>query len=108
MSAVVMVVGEGLLADRVCGDLSTQYEVIRRYDFEAGVPETTDLVLVLHDTLNPSIHKKSGRGITANRHTLAARLCFIWRRSDWATSTSGNTRLLPVCRQATSHGRTRP
>ena len=61
MSAVVMVVGEGLLADRVCGDLSTQYEVIRRYDFEAGVPETTDLVLVLHDTLNPSIHKKRKR-----------------------------------------------
>ena len=54
-----MVVGEGLLADRVCGDLSTQYEVIRRYDFEEGVPETTDLVIVLHDTLNPSIHKKS-------------------------------------------------
>ena len=59
MSAVILVVGEGLLADRVCGDLSTQYEVIRRCNFEAGVPETTDLVLVLHDTLNPSIHKKA-------------------------------------------------
>ena len=28
-------------------------------DFEAGVPETTDLVLVLHDALNPSIHQKA-------------------------------------------------
>ncbi len=58
MSAVV-VVGEGLLADRVCGELSAQYEVVRCTNLEAGVPETTDLVMVLDDTLNPSIHKKA-------------------------------------------------
>ncbi|MEK3886146.1 TOMM precursor leader peptide-binding protein [Bacillus sp. FSL K6-3431] len=59
MSAVVVVVGEGLLADRMCGELSAQYQVVRCTDFEAGVPKATDLVLVLHDTWNPSVHKKT-------------------------------------------------
>jgi ribosomal protein S12 methylthiotransferase accessory factor len=59
VSATVVVVGEGLLADFVCEKLPTQYQVVRRTDFEAGVPEATDLVLVLHDGWNPSVHKKA-------------------------------------------------
>ena len=59
MSAVVMVVGEGVLADCVYGELSAQYRVVRQIDFEAGVPEATELVLVLHDAWNPSIHQKA-------------------------------------------------
>ncbi|CAH0344140.1 TOMM precursor leader peptide-binding protein [Bacillus sp. CECT 9360] len=59
MNAVVLVVGEGVLADRVCGELSGQYQVIRETDFEAGIPETTDLALVLQDAWNPTVHKKA-------------------------------------------------
>ena len=33
MSAVVMVVGEGLLADRVCEELPAQYQVVRQTRF---------------------------------------------------------------------------
>ncbi|MDQ0246819.1 ribosomal protein S12 methylthiotransferase accessory factor [Bacillus fengqiuensis] len=59
MSAVVAVVGEGLLSDFVCGELSTQYQVIRHTDFGAGIPESADLVLLLHDTWNPSVHQQA-------------------------------------------------
>ncbi|WP_078410373.1 TOMM precursor leader peptide-binding protein [Priestia abyssalis] len=59
MSAVVVIVGEGLLADFVCGELSAAYQVIRHTDFGEGVPESTDLVLVLHDAWNPSVHQKA-------------------------------------------------
>ncbi|MDQ0268595.1 TOMM precursor leader peptide-binding protein [Cytobacillus purgationiresistens] len=59
MSAVILVVGEGFLADRVCGELTTKYEVIRQTDFESEIPEATDLALVLHDTWDPSIHQQA-------------------------------------------------
>jgi ribosomal protein S12 methylthiotransferase accessory factor len=59
MSAVVVVVGEGLLAEHVYGELSAQYQVVRQTDFEAGVPEAADLVLVLHDAWHPSVHQKA-------------------------------------------------
>ncbi|MDQ0857829.1 TOMM precursor leader peptide-binding protein [Bacillus sp. V2I10] len=59
MSAVVVVIGEGMLADHLCEELSAQYQVVRHIDFEAGVPEATDLVLVLHDAWNHSIHQKA-------------------------------------------------
>ncbi|MGM0834562.1 MAG: TOMM precursor leader peptide-binding protein [Bacillota bacterium] len=59
MSAVVVVVGEGMLADQVCEELSAKYLVVRQIDFERGVSESTDLVLVLHDAWNPSVHQKA-------------------------------------------------
>ena len=59
MSAVVAVVGKGLLADHVCEELSAQYQVVRSIDFEAGVPEATDLVLVLQDAWDPSVHQRA-------------------------------------------------
>ncbi len=58
MSAIV-VVGDGLLADRVCKELSAQYMVVRCSDLEAGVVDAAELVLVLHDTWHPSVHKKT-------------------------------------------------
>jgi ribosomal protein S12 methylthiotransferase accessory factor len=48
-----------MLADHVCEELSAQYQVVRHIDFEAGIPESTDLVLVLHDAWNPSVHQKA-------------------------------------------------
>ncbi|MGG3623269.1 TOMM precursor leader peptide-binding protein [Bacillus gobiensis] len=59
MSAIVAVVGEGVLADRVCKDLSSKYEVVRQPDFEAGIPEAANLVLVVHDAWIPSVHLKA-------------------------------------------------
>ncbi|MEZ2660674.1 TOMM precursor leader peptide-binding protein [Aneurinibacillus aneurinilyticus] len=59
MSATVVIVGEGLMVDRMYGELSTQYQVVRQSDFEAGVLEAADLVLVLHDAWHPSVHQKA-------------------------------------------------
>jgi len=59
MSAVVLVVGEGLLADFTCGELSTKYVIVRQMDVEGGAPEGVDLALVLHDAWQPSAHRKA-------------------------------------------------
>ncbi|WP_045516632.1 TOMM precursor leader peptide-binding protein [Neobacillus niacini] len=59
MSAVVLVVGEGLLADLMYEELSSQYLVVRQTAFEAVVPVTIDLALVLQDAWNPSIQLKA-------------------------------------------------
>jgi ribosomal protein S12 methylthiotransferase accessory factor len=59
VNAVVVVVGEGALADLVCGELSSVYVVARRTNFDAGIPETTDMALVLQDAWNPTVHQKA-------------------------------------------------
>ena len=59
MSAVMLVVGEGLLADHMCEELSSQYLVFRQTDFGAIVPESIDLALVLDDAWNPIVHQKA-------------------------------------------------
>ncbi|MFY0543892.1 TOMM precursor leader peptide-binding protein [Brevibacillus sp. H7] len=59
MSAVVLVVGEGLLADLVCRELSAPYQVVRQSDWKAGVPEAAKLALVLHDAWHPSVHQEA-------------------------------------------------
>lgn len=59
MSAVVLVVGEGLLAELVCGELSAQYQIIRLADLQAGVPKDADLALLLHDGWDPSAHQEA-------------------------------------------------
>jgi ribosomal protein S12 methylthiotransferase accessory factor len=59
VSAVILVVGEGLLADHMCEELSSQYLVFRQTDFGAIVPGSIDLALVLHDAWNPSVHQKA-------------------------------------------------
>jgi ribosomal protein S12 methylthiotransferase accessory factor len=55
----MLVVGEGLLADHICEELSSQYLVFRQTDFGAIVPGNVDLALVLHDAWNPSVHQKA-------------------------------------------------
>jgi ribosomal protein S12 methylthiotransferase accessory factor len=59
VSALVAVVGEGLLADFVCAGLSAQYQVVRQTDLKAGVPKAADLALVLHDAWHPSVHHEA-------------------------------------------------
>ncbi|NGQ93611.1 TOMM precursor leader peptide-binding protein [Brevibacillus sp. SYP-B805] len=63
MSAVVVVVGEGQLADFVAGELSAQVQVVRQADWQAGVPEAADLALVLHDSWHPSVHHEAEKAL---------------------------------------------
>jgi ribosomal protein S12 methylthiotransferase accessory factor len=55
----VVVVGDGLLADFVCQELSAQYRVARQTGLKQGVAEAADLVLVLHDAWHPSVHQEA-------------------------------------------------
>lgn len=57
MTAVILIVGEGRLANYVSENLSSQYHVIRQIDFDKGIPEAAKFVLVLHDTWKPSMHQ---------------------------------------------------
>lgn len=59
MNAVVTVVGEGLMADFVCGEMSARYQVIRQSDFQTGIQDDTDLALLLHDGWHTSLHKEA-------------------------------------------------
>ncbi|GGG03293.1 TOMM precursor leader peptide-binding protein [Paenibacillus abyssi] len=56
MSLAVAVIGEGLLFEFVCEQLSERYRLIRQNDLTAGVPETAELALLLHDAWRPSVH----------------------------------------------------
>lgn len=55
----MLVLGEGLLADHMCKELSSQYLVFRQTDFGAIVPGRIDMALVLHDAWNPIGHQKA-------------------------------------------------
>jgi ribosomal protein S12 methylthiotransferase accessory factor len=57
MSGIVAVIGEGLLTDFVCKELSIQYQLVRQADFASGVPKETDMALVLNDAWDPSVHR---------------------------------------------------
>jgi ribosomal protein S12 methylthiotransferase accessory factor len=59
VSAIVLVVGDGVVADSVCQELFAHYHVVRQAEFEAVVPKKTDLALVLQDSWNPSVHQKA-------------------------------------------------
>lgn len=59
MSSFVVIIGEGWLADRVAEELSSRHQVFRRTDFENGLPENSELMLVLHDCWNPIAHQKA-------------------------------------------------
>ncbi|UKS29537.1 TOMM precursor leader peptide-binding protein [Paenibacillus sp. HWE-109] len=49
MNAIISVVGKGLLADYVCGELLDRYQVVRQTDFTSDIPKAAKLVVVLHD-----------------------------------------------------------
>ncbi|MED3574664.1 TOMM precursor leader peptide-binding protein [Cytobacillus praedii] len=59
MSSFVWVIGEGVLADLVSEELSAHQHVIRKANFEEGVPQNTDLALVLNDGWEPSVYRKA-------------------------------------------------
>ncbi|MGG3913318.1 TOMM precursor leader peptide-binding protein [Rossellomorea vietnamensis] len=57
MSSFVVIVGEGMLSDRVCAQMSARYPVFRQKTVETSFPANTDLVLVLDDAWNPTVHQ---------------------------------------------------
>ncbi|MGG7618450.1 TOMM precursor leader peptide-binding protein [Bacillus coreaensis] len=59
MSAVVLMVGEGILSDFICEEMSSQYLVVRKSNFESILPATIDLALVLQDVWNPSVYQQA-------------------------------------------------
>jgi ribosomal protein S12 methylthiotransferase accessory factor len=59
VSAEIVIVGSGWLADYMDKELTEQYKIVRQLDFESGVPNQADLILVLHDGWSPSIHHKA-------------------------------------------------
>jgi ribosomal protein S12 methylthiotransferase accessory factor len=59
MSAIVMVVGAGQLAELVSEELSAKYEVVRQCVLDSELPKAVDLVLVLDDTWFPLVHHKT-------------------------------------------------
>jgi ribosomal protein S12 methylthiotransferase accessory factor len=56
--STVAIIGEGELADFVCGEMSALCRIVRLSDFRAGVPKVTDFALVLHDSWHPSVHRE--------------------------------------------------
>jgi len=59
MSAVVAIVGDGVLADLVCGELISECRIVRLTDFREGIPKAAELALVLQDAWYPAIHREA-------------------------------------------------
>jgi ribosomal protein S12 methylthiotransferase accessory factor len=61
MSVVVAVVGNGLLSELVHGELERLpgYEIVRRNDLKAELPEATSLVVVLQDGWFPAVQREA-------------------------------------------------
>ncbi|MGF3104063.1 TOMM precursor leader peptide-binding protein [Rossellomorea sp. DUT-2] len=57
MNSFVVIVGDGLLADLVCAQISARYPVFRQENVEKKFPAQTDLVLTLDDKWNPAVHQ---------------------------------------------------
>jgi ribosomal protein S12 methylthiotransferase accessory factor len=62
MSAVVVVVGAGQLADLVCKELAVHYVVVRQPDWKSPLPLEADLALQLHDGWQPFSHLEAKEG----------------------------------------------
>ncbi|MGP4081117.1 TOMM precursor leader peptide-binding protein [Pseudalkalibacillus sp. R45] len=56
MSASILIVGFGRLADKVYEKLAGSYKINRRHMVDENLPEMTELVLVLHDAWVPADH----------------------------------------------------
>ncbi|QWC23721.1 TOMM precursor leader peptide-binding protein [Bacillus haikouensis] len=59
MNSFVVIVGDGMLADRVCAQISAWYPVFRQSNFKKRFPVRADLVLALDDKWNPAVHQQA-------------------------------------------------
>jgi ribosomal protein S12 methylthiotransferase accessory factor len=67
MSAVVAVVGEGILAELVCEVLTSECRIVRLIDLREGMPEDVAFVLVLNDAWHPAVHNEAEAELQAAR-----------------------------------------
>lgn len=65
MNRSILVVGEGLMAEGASQQLSAEYNVIRRSDFENSIPEETAFALVLHDAWRPLLYREAEKVLRA-------------------------------------------
>ncbi|TVX99118.1 TOMM precursor leader peptide-binding protein [Cohnella terricola] len=65
MSAVVAVVGEGDLAELVCGELISECQIVRLADFREEMPAAAEFALVLHDAWHPAVHREAETNLRA-------------------------------------------
>ncbi|MFE5320919.1 TOMM precursor leader peptide-binding protein [Paenibacillus sp. NPDC056579] len=59
MSAVVAVVGEGVLAELVCGELISECRIVRLSHIREELPEDAEFALVLNDAWHPAVHREA-------------------------------------------------
>ncbi|MBP0726647.1 TOMM precursor leader peptide-binding protein [Bacillus sp. RG28] len=59
MSASIVIVGEGLLANYAYERLSVYYDIKQQDNFQTDIDRGTDLLLVIHDMWNPVYHKQA-------------------------------------------------
>lgn len=59
MNAVVAVVGEGVLAELVRGELNSECQIVRLADFREAMPTAAEFALVLHDAWHPDVHSEA-------------------------------------------------
>lgn len=59
MSALIAVVGDGVLAEMVCAELISECRIVRLTNFIEELPEDLDFALVLHDAWHPAVHRKA-------------------------------------------------
>lgn len=66
MNSLVLIAGEGVLADCVSHELSAHYPIIRKPNLGEDIPNDTDLVLLLDDNWKPAVHKKAEEVLRKN------------------------------------------
>ncbi len=57
--STVLVIGEGLLANRVSEELASEHDVVLKPDVAAEWPDSVRLALVVHDQWHPAVHRRA-------------------------------------------------
>ena len=57
MKSIILLIGDGQLASFVYRELSEKYTLLRHTNIYAEIPEQTDMILVLQEGWNPSVHQ---------------------------------------------------
>ncbi|CAH0120018.1 hypothetical protein PAE9249_02527 [Paenibacillus sp. CECT 9249] len=65
VSACVAMIGEGVLADLVYGELSALFRIERQNDPTTAIPEEADFALVLSDAYHPAVHRQAETALQA-------------------------------------------
>lgn len=109
MKRCILVVGEGLMAEGASQQLSAEYNVIRRSDFENRIPAETSFVCV-GPRLAAFVISRGRKSAKGGRDSLASRVCIFWGRGNRAARLSVRVRMFKmrryevVCLRPRQHG----